>query len=409
MINTSTKQILIIGGGAAGFFTAINIAEKHPDYQVTILEKTNKVLSKVKISGGGRCNVTNGRSSPSSLTPFYPRGNKKLHPVFKQFTTTDMIRWLEERGVETRTEEDLRVFPATNSSQTIIDCFTKQMKQLKIELIQGCSLLELLHQQDQWQVLTNQGTFKAHKVVCCTGSSPSVWKILKNLKLKITPPVPSLFTFNINDTRIKELMGVSFPEVNVRIINSKLQESGPLLITHWGLSGPAVLKLSAWGARELSACDYSFKIMVNYLGKTSADLAHKTLQDLKSEHPKRKVINYPLNDLPKRFWEQMCRICNIADDETFAELSKKKANKLMEELTQGVYSVTGKSTFKDEFVTSGGIALSEVDLKTFECKNIPNLYMAGEVLDIDALTGGFNFQACWSAGWVISENIKGRL
>lgn len=403
---SNSRHVLIIGGGAAGFFTAINIAEQHPDYRVTLVEKTHKVLSKVKISGGGRCNVTNGRSLPSELTPFYPRGHKKLHPVFRQFTTSDMVDWLHRHGVTTHMEEDQRIFPATNNSQTIIDCFEKCVAELGIRLITNCAVTGLAREAHSWIINSSQGKFQADQVVCCTGSTPAVWKTFQEIGLKIVPPLPSLFTFNIKDPRIEGLMGVSFPHVEARIINSKLQESGPLLITHWGLSGPAILKLSAWGARELAACEYRFDIMINYLPDHSSEQAKALLSLWRTEHPKRKVLNYPLGDLPKRFWEQLCLYCEINAEDTFAELPKKKANKLLEELTQGRYAVRGKSTFKEEFVTAGGVDLTEVDLQTFECRNYPGLFLAGEVLDIDGLTGGFNFQACWSAGWIVSQHIS---
>jgi len=399
------KKVIIVGGGAAGFFTAINIAEKHPHYEVLVFEKTNKLLSKVKVSGGGRCNVTNARQQPSELTPFYPRGGKKLYTVFKEFSTADMVRWLGDRGVKTHTEADLRMFPTSNSSQTIIDCFTGEAARLGVKVIQNCGVKHIEATEHQWSLVTSQGPMIADKLIIATGSAPSVWGLLSQLGLDLVPPVPSLFTFNIKDLRISGLMGTSFSEVNIRITGTKLEEAGPMLITHWGLSGPAVLKLSAWGARELAEKNYHFHILVNYLGKESNAEVRQWFDQQKQDHPKRKVLNYPPGELTRRFWEQLCKYCEIAEEDNFGEITKKQVNKLTEELTQGLYEVKGKSTFKEEFVTSGGVALSEVDLKTFEARNFPNLYLAGEVLDIDALTGGFNFQACWSAGWVISEHI----
>ncbi|MEO9485529.1 MAG: NAD(P)/FAD-dependent oxidoreductase [Ekhidna sp.] len=398
-------KIIVIGGGAAGFFTAINIAEKHPEYNVCILEKTRKLLSKVKVSGGGRCNVTNERSRPSELVRFYPRGSKKLHQVFKRFSTTDMVTWLSKRGIETKAEEDQRMFPMSNSSQTIIDCFLKQAARFKVSILQNETLTALNQTGNQWQVTTTNQIYEADKVVIATGSSPSTWKVLEQVGLAITPIVPSLFTFNIKDERIKHLPGISFAEARVKIAGSKLEENGPLLITHWGLSGPVILKLSAWGAYELESKTYQFDILVNFVGGLAPDEVRKHLVQYREANPKRKVINYPLFDVPKRFWDSIISCCCIASETPFSELSKKQLNKLVEELAQGKYVVHGKSTFKDEFVTAGGVKLSEVDLETFECKRFPNLYIAGEVLDIDALTGGFNFQACWSAGWIISESI----
>ncbi|WP_420318658.1 NAD(P)/FAD-dependent oxidoreductase [Ekhidna sp.] len=397
-------KIIVIGGGAAGFFTAINIAEKHPDYQVTILEKSNKLLQKVKVSGGGRCNVTNERNTPSELVQFYPRGQKKLHPLFKTFSTQDMANWLYNRGVETTAEEDHRVFPISNSSQTVIDCFLKLAESNNIQILKNHALVKLELSDSHWVVHTTQEAMNADKVVIATGSSPATWKILKETRLEMTAVVPSLFTFNIKDERIADLQGISFERAQVKIVSTKLVEEGPLLITHWGLSGPAILKLSSWGAYELEEKKYHFEILVNYL-KVASDQSRQQFQEYRNLHPKRKVFNYPLFSLPRRFWERMVEYCGISDQIPFGELSKKQVNKLLEELTQGRYQVIGKSTFKEEFVTAGGIKLSEVSLKTFEAKRFPGLYLAGEVLDIDALTGGFNFQACWSAGWVISESV----
>lgn len=398
-------KVIVIGGGAAGFFAAINIAEKHPDYQVTILEKSNKLLSKVKVSGGGRCNVTNARTKPSELVSFYPRGNKKLHPLFKTFTTSDMVDWLNQRGVETKAEDDLRMFPITDDSQTIIDCFLKEAKKYGVTITQNEALTRLKQQDDRWLVHTKATAYEAGKVIVATGSSTATWKILEELGLELTPLVPSLFTFNIKDPRLKDLQGISFDYVQVKVTGSKLEENGPLLITHWGLSGPAVLKLSSRGAYELADKNYRFDVLINFTGALKPNEIRKHIQEYAAANPKRKAINYPLFELPKRFWERMVDHCGIGAETPFMELSKKHVNKLVEELGQGRYAVDGKSTFKEEFVTAGGIKLSEVDLSTFECKRFSNLYLAGEVLDIDALTGGFNFQACWSAGWVISESV----
>ncbi|MEM7297027.1 MAG: NAD(P)/FAD-dependent oxidoreductase [Bacteroidota bacterium] len=398
-------KVIVIGGGAAGFFSAINIAEKHPNWQITILEKTSKLLQKVKVSGGGRCNVTNARTKPPELVHFYPRGNKKLHPIFKRFSTEDMVTWLKERGVETKSEEDLRMFPITDSSQTIIDCFSKEVEKHRIKVILNHGLIKLNQKGRSWLIHTEKEDFEADKVIVATGSSPATWKVLNDVGLEVTEIVPSLFTFNIQDDRIKDLQGISFEHASVKITGTKLQEDGPLLITHWGLSGPAILKLSAWGAYELNERSYRFQILVNFTGSLKSDEIRNHVVLYKEAHPKRKVINYPLFDLPKRFWERITRHCGVTEQTPYAELPKKVINKLIEELGQGNYQVKGKSTFKEEFVTAGGVKLSEIDLDTFEAKRYPGLYLAGEVLDIDALTGGFNFQACWSAGWVISEGV----
>ena len=398
-------KVIIIGGGAAGFFAAINIAEKHPDFQVTILEKSSKLLSKVKVSGGGRCNVTNARTKPSELVSFYPRGNKKLHPLFKNFGTSHMVEWLQQRGVSTKAEADQRMFPASDSSQTIIDCFLKEAKKHGVKVIQNETLIKLEQQVSKWHVHTKNQVYDAHKVIVATGSSTATWNVLKDLGLELTKLVPSLFTFNIKDARLQDLQGISFDKVQVKVTGTKLEESGPLLITHWGLSGPAILKLSARGAYELAEKDYQFDILINLTGTLKPDEIRTRIKEYSESNPKRRIRNYPLFDVPKRFWERIVDYCGIDSDTPFMELSKKLMNKLVEELGQGRYEVNGKSTFKEEFVTAGGVKLSEVDMGSFECKRYPNLYLAGEVLDIDALTGGFNFQACWSAGWVISNNI----
>lgn len=398
-------KIIIIGGGAAGFFSAINIAEKRPGVKVLIIEKSSKLLSKVLISGGGRCNVTNARSKPSELVHFYPRGNKKLHPVFKTFSTKAMVDWLFLHGVATKIEDDLRVFPVSDSSQTIFDCFVSQASQLGIEIHLREAFQSFESIGHQFEILTDKSTYIADKLIIASGSSPALWKVLEK-KFDVNPPVPSLFTFNIKDPRIQNLQGLSFEQVNIKVAGTKLQENGALLITHWGLSGPAILKLSSWGALELNTLDYQFDILVNFLTVKPQTDIRKELNDYQLHHPKRNVHKYPLWGLPRRFWEKICDYCEVAPDKVFSQLSKKQINKLLEELTQGRYSVSGKSMFKDEFVTAGGIKLSEINLETFEAKKYPGLYFAGEVLDIDALTGGFNFQACWSAGWIISEQLS---
>ncbi|MFT6867237.1 MAG: putative Rossmann fold flavoprotein [Cyclobacteriaceae bacterium] len=405
MIDKLRKSIVIIGGGAAGYFSAINIATKHPAYSVTILEKSDKYLSKVRVSGGGRCNVTNQRSKPSELVTFYPRGQKKLYPVFKTFSSSDMVNWLEEKGVKTHAEADQRMFPVSNSSQTIIDCFVNETHRLGVKIQFNTSVKALSQRGAHWTISTKKGEIEADKVIFATGSSASSFNILKDLGLKQTSLAPSLFTFNIVDQRIKDLPGVSFPEVEVKIVGTKLTESGPMLITHWGLSGPAILKLSAWGALELQDMKYQFQILVNFVPDHTQEALRDTLASLKTTNPNRKTTNHPLFGLSRRFWERLCEYCEIDAEQQSGDLSKKQINKLTEELTQGRYDVKGKSTFKEEFVTCGGIELEEIELATFECKKFPGLYLAGEVLNIDALTGGFNFQACWSAGWIISENI----
>lgn len=394
------------GGGASGFFAAINIARKHPDYQVTLLEKTNKVLSKVKVSGGGRCNVTNARTNPSELVKFYPRGQKKLYSLFKTFSTQDMVDWLEASGVHTHTEADLRMFPTSNSSQTIIDCFLEAAQSGGVEIRKNCGLADFSQSGRGWKVVTQQDEqLEADALVIATGSAPSIWNKLAEMGLTIEKAVPSLFTFNIKDPRLQGLSGMSFGDVSVRITGTKLEEQGPLLITHWGLSGPAVLKLSAWGARWLEAQKYHFDIMLNFLPESNFEEFRQELLSFKAAHPTRKVKNFHKEEIPNRYWENLLTYLEINPDLPLGELPNKLINKLTVELTQASFEVSGKSTFKEEFVTCGGVALAEVDLKTMEAKRFPGLYFSGEVLDIDALTGGFNFQSCWSTAWLISEAV----
>lgn len=398
--------MIICGGGASGFFAAINIAAKHPDYQVTILEKSSHILSKVRISGGGRCNVTNARTEARELVGFYPRGEKKLYSLFKQFSTHDMVEWLEDKGVKTHTEADLRMFPISNSSQTIIDCFTEAAGQHGVKLLRNCGFSHLEQPGSGWRVHTLNGdVLQADVVVMATGSAPSVWKKMAELGLQMEQAVPSLFTFNIKDERLKELAGISFPEAKVRISGTKLEEQGPLLITHWGLSGPAILKLSAWGARWLADQKYRFSIQISLLPDYNFDQLREALQAFKQLNPTRKVKNFRREEIPRRYWERLLEVLDIKPDLPFGELPKKMINKLAVELGQATFEVKGKSTFKEEFVTCGGVSLSEVDLKTMESRRFPGLYFTGEVLNIDALTGGFNFQSCWTTAWLISEHV----
>ncbi len=397
-------KVGIIGGGAAGFFAAINIAEKCPGVRITILEKSNKVLAKVKVSGGGRCNVTNGRSQPAELTPFYPRGGKKLYKPFKTFGTSEMREWLDQRGVPTQKEEDQRVFPLSNTSQTIIDCFLRHAQKHNIAIHKGYGVTHIEKLQ-HWKVTTQGQHFSFDKLIITSGASEQMWGVLENLGLKTLPRVPSLFTFNIKDPRIQGLQGLTFPNASLKISTTKLQESGPLLITHWGLSGPAVLKLSAWGAELLAEKQYQFEVIANLIDR-SAEEFRNWLKEQQMSSGNRQVGNLHVDNCPNRYFKQLLEVAEIPDTKKLSDLNKKDLNKITEELTQARFSVKGKSTFKEEFVTCGGVALSEVDLTTMEAKRFPGLYLAGEVINIDALTGGFNFQACWTGSWQISEHLK---
>ncbi len=397
-------DVLIVGGGAAGFFTAINIAEKNPNYKIAILERGKEVLTKVRISGGGRCNVTHACFVPNDLIKFYPRGEKELRGPFHQFCSGDTIEWFSNHGVELKIEEDGRMFPISDSSQTIIDCFLNAAKKYKIDILTGQSVQSIFRSEDSWKVETNQQTFRCENLVMTTGSNPKMWEMLEKLGHTIVPPVPSLFTFNIKDKRIKDLMGVS-AFASVKVKNSKLSASGPLLITHWGMSGPGILRLSAWGARELFDKNYQFILEVNWLNDATLEETENQLKKLKLEHAKKVVGKKSPFDFPNRLWESLVLASEISLETKWADLSKKQLQNLSLQLTNGQFQVNGKSTFKEEFVTAGGIDLKEINFKTMESKLLPNVYFAGEILNIDAITGGFNFQNAWTGGFIVSEHL----
>ena len=400
----SKYDIIIIGGGAAGFFTAINLVEKKPKLKVAILERGKSVLEKVRISGGGRCNVTHACFVPNELVKFYPRGERELKGPFHQFCSGDTIEWFEKHGVELKIEEDGRMFPVSDSSQTIIDCFLNATQKLKIDVLTGHSVQELYQGENYWKISTNQDVFSCQKVIMTTGSNPKIWELLQSLGHSIVPPVPSLFTFNIKDVRIKDLMGVA-TNAAVKVKNSKLNATGPLLITHWGMSGPGILRLSAWGARELAEKKYHFAIQVNWIPGYSFDEIVEELKTIKEENAKKLVTKYAQFNLPKRLWESLTKAATISEETKWADVNKKELHLLAEQLTNGEFQVNGKSTFKEEFVTAGGIDLKEVSFKTMESKILPNLYFAGEILNIDAITGGFNFQNAWTDGFIAANAI----
>jgi predicted Rossmann fold flavoprotein len=403
MIN-SKYDIIVVGGGAAGFFTAINIVEKNPKFKVAILERGKEVLTKVRISGGGRCNVTHACFIPNDLVKFYPRGEKELRGPFHQFCSGDTIAWFEKHGVELKIEEDGRMFPVSNSSQTIIDCFLTATKKLGIEVLTGQSVQSIFKNEEYWKVETQQDTFVSKDIVMTTGSNPKIWEMLQDLGHTIVPAVPSLFTFNIKDNRIKDLMGVS-AMASVKVKNSRLEASGPLLITHWGMSGPGILRLSAWGARELAEKNYQFTIIVNWLNDTTLEETTNILRELKLEHAKKAVSKKSPFDFPNRFWESIVLASAIDHETKWADLTKNQLTNLAQQLTNAEFQVNGKSTFKEEFVTAGGIDLKEINFKTMESKILPNLYFAGEIVNIDAITGGFNFQNAWTGGFIVANSL----
>ncbi|GIZ09125.1 NAD(P)/FAD-dependent oxidoreductase [Flavobacterium sp. UMI-01] len=397
-------DILIVGGGAAGFFTAINIAEKHPKTKIAILERGKEVLSKVRVSGGGRCNVTHACFEPNELVKFYPRGEKELRGPFHQFCSGDTIEWFEKHGVELKVEDDARMFPVSNSSQTIIDCFITATQKLGITVLTGQSVQSIFKKEDFWKVETQNAQYIATKLVLATGSNPKIWEMLQAQGHAIVSPVPSLFTFNIKDGRIKELPGVS-ALATVTVKDTKLSSTGPLLITHWGMSGPAILKLSAWGARILHDKNYQFTIFVNWLNDLDAEEVEKRLKNLKQEQAKKMVSKKSPFELTNRLWESLVLASGIQSETKWADLSKNQMQQLVSQLTKGTFQVNGKSTFKEEFVTAGGINLKEINFKTMESKLHKNLYFAGEIVNIDAITGGFNFQNAWTSGFILANAI----
>jgi len=397
------KQIIIIGGGAAGFFCAANLDEKK--YKITILEQNSDVLQKVKISGGGRCNVTHGCFDPKELVQFYPRGNKELLSVFTKFQPGDTMDWFEKRKISLKIENDNRVFPESNSSQTIINTFQNEIQQKNIEVKTKCSVKEIEKQDEKYVIKTSLGDFEADFVIYTTGSSPKSLKMIENLGHKIVDLVPSLFTFNIKDDLLKDLLGTSFEMAETSIPKLKTEENGPLLITHWGLSGPAILKISAWEAINLAKVNYNFEIQVNFISK-DMDEAEELFQNFKISNPKKLIGSSKIFEVTNRFWQRVLEVSKVDLNKQIANISGKEMQTILENLCKKKFQVTGKSTFKDEFVTAGGVDLKEINFKNMSSKILPNFYIAGEVLNIDAVTGGFNFQACWSEAWLIAQDLN---
>lgn len=404
-MSINKPSLVIIGGGAAGFFAAIQCAEACPQMDITILEQGLQVLGKVKISGGGRCNVTHACFDPKELIRFYPRGNKELLGPFHRFQPADMIEWLEYRGVELKTEADGRMFPITDNSATIVNCLYDSAVTAGVKIITGTKIKTFEKKENQWLTTDFQGNIHVSTfLLVAGGSSEILWNVIENTGHHIMEPVPSLFTFNIKSQWLKSLPGLSVPEAIVGIEGQKLQTTGPLLITHWGMSGPAILKLSAWGARLLAAMNYNFSIWVNWTGK-SLENVRFDIEKMKYSGIKKNVYNTPLYNIPSRLWKELCALAELEESILWQDISHKNISKLSALLTRNTFDVKGKSTFKDEFVTCGGVALEEVNFKTMESKKQDNLYFAGEILDIDALTGGFNFQAAWTTAFIAGNAI----
>ena len=401
-------KIAIIGGGAAGFFAAINVKENYPDAEVCIFEKSKKLLSKVKVSGGGRCNVTNGERSIKRLTTAYPRGDKQLKKLFTIFSTQHTMEWFEERGVPLMTQDDGCVFPVSQNSQSIIDCFLDECRKKKISICESMSVAQIEAADDQIilhfkKEENDKQSFD--KVIVATGGSPkrTGFEWLEEIKHEIKDPVPSLFTFNMPTESVKELMGVVVEQTKVSIQGTKLKSDGPLLITHWGMSGPAILKLSAFGARILSENNYNFKINVNWANETNHQIVFEEIERLTHEVKMKKLSNFKAYQLPVRLWHFLLAKADIDSEKIWGDLGKKGIHKIVNFLTHDEYHVQGKTTFKEEFVTCGGVDLNDIDFKTMQSKVMPHVYFAGEVLDIDGITGGYNFQSCWTTAYIAAR------
>lgn len=399
-------KVGVVGGGAAGFFAAIHVKINFPDATVHIIEKSAKLLSKVKVSGGGRCNVTNAQQSISELSKAYPRGGKQLKKIFPDFYTKHTIEWFESRGVEMVTQEDQCIFPKSQDSQTIIDCFLKEVERLGIFIKMSCGVTGISPLDDAIELaLSNSEVLQYDKVILATGGSPKLTGLdwLAQLGHKIEPPVPSLFTFNMPQEPIRNLRGVVVENAITKIKGEKLTASGPLLITHWGMSGPAILVLSSFGARLLSEKNYEFVVQINWVNEINHNKVFEQLTALSNEHSAKQVQTIRPYFLPTRLWHFLLEKAEIPQDRKWSEIGKKGLNKLLQLLTNDEYQVKGKTTFKEEFVTCGGVSLESINMKTMESKVVPNLYFAGELMDIDAITGGYNFQAAWTTGFVAGK------
>jgi predicted Rossmann fold flavoprotein len=402
-------QIVVIGGGAAGFFGAIACAEAHPQAQITLIEASRQPLAKVLISGGGRCNVTHACFEPKVLVQNYPRGSKALLGAFTRFQPLDTIAWFAARGVNVKTEADGRMFPITDRSETIAECLIKAAFDANIELCIGTPVTTVSRKDTGFEILLKSGeTQECHRLLLATGSSLAGYKIARELGHDIQTPVPSLFTFNIADSQLRELAGISVSSVNLRLPGTgktPLQQTGPLLITHWGISGPAVLKLSAWGARILNQNRYQHKLLINWLPDLSQEEVRQKLLTVKAEWGQKAIALHRGVDLPHRLWQYIINRTHIPTEERWATISNKTLNQLVQEISQGEYLITGKGAFKEEFVTCGGVNLKEVNFKTMESKIVPGLHFAGEILDIDGITGGFNFQSAWTTAYLAGQSM----
>lgn len=404
-----SKTLIVIGGGAAGFFCAVNAARLDPDLKVVLLEKSSKLLSKVKVSGGGRCNVTHACFDIAEMIKKYPRGENFVKKSFHQFFTTDTIEWFKERGVRLKAGDDGRMFPITDSSQTIIDCLIKEADKYGVEILMNKEAKEVERLNGYWHIKMagSRPLTSDYLCIACGGyPKPTMFEWLKRLGHSIEDPVPSLFTFNLPGNAVTKLMGVSVADAQVKIAGSKLTQRGPLLITHWGLSGPSVLRLSAWGARELAVKSHEFNVVVNWIPDHKEHQLREKLHELRFEIASQKIINKNPFGLPLRLWEYLLYQSHITENMRWADLPAKGQNSLIKNLVSQEFEVKGKTTFKEEFVTAGGIKLSEIDANTMQSKIVPDLFFAGEVMDVDGITGGFNFQHAWTSGFIAAKAIS---
>jgi predicted Rossmann fold flavoprotein len=407
-------KITVIGGGAAGFFSAITCAKTYPHARVILLEAGRQLLAKVRISGGGRCNATHACFDPAILVQNYPRGGKALRGAFTRFQPRDTVEWFASHSVTLKTEADGRMFPVTDDSGTIVNCLIRAAEDAGVQIRTGDAVVSVKKlileggyggtastDKSGFEIELKSGEqLKCDRLILATGSNPSGFKWAKDLGHTVEQPVPSLFTFNVADSRIKDLAGVSVANAKVKLPGAKLEQSGPLLITHWGLSGPAVLKLSAWGARFLHDRHYRAPVLINWLPQYNPEVLRQQLLGVKSQLSQRLVVSSCPFPIPRRLWERLTSAIGIDEPKRWADIPNKTLDKLLQELVQGEYQISGKGAFKEEFVTCGGVNLKEVDFKTMESRRCPGLYFAGEILDIDGVTGGFNFQSAWTTAWL---------
>lgn len=401
-------DLIVVGGGAAGFFGAIQAAGMKPGLKILILEKTTKVLSKVRVSGGGRCNVTHHEYNPFSLTKHYPRGEKALKNVFKTYHAEHVVKWFASKGVLLKAEDDGRMFPVTDSSETIIECFLNEARRYNIKIESGWPVESIAPALDGFEISSAKGeTYRATKVLIASGGSPNrqAYAWIENLNHVLAAPIPSLFTFNDSKKNFADLMGISVSSGEVKIQGTKFVQRGPILITHWGLSGPAVIKLSAWAAEYLHSVNYTFTVLVNWVGGLSEEETRAALHDMKTSRSRQKVNSDTLFALPQRLSRRLCEIAGVEETKIWSELSVRTINRLVEVLIRCPFHIKGKTTFKEEFVTCGGVELGEVNLSTMESKRVKNIFFAGEVLNVDGETGGFNFQSAWSTAFVAATAI----